>query len=144
VRALVVHPAGYLPLLAHQRRGHCCLRYIPARSASGKSIGFGAAVPQPTRSHAYASPTPFLRSAQGLLPARAGSPLAGQDLHLLDDEQSFKETSRRDRNTARATLGKKLGGFGVSAVRARVASAIAHVSVSPPTIPDGRISRVRF
>jgi hypothetical protein len=31
--------------------------------------------------------------AQGLLPAWAGSPLAGQDSHLLDDEQSFMETS---------------------------------------------------
>jgi hypothetical protein len=27
-----------------------------------------------------------------LLPARAGSPLAGQDSHLLDDTQSFMES----------------------------------------------------
>lgn len=93
VRALVEHPAGYEPLLAHSRRGHCGLRYIPALSASGKMIGFGAAVPQPARSHAYASPTPSLGSAQGLLLARVGSPLARQDSHLLDDRQSFMEAS---------------------------------------------------
>src|SRR5215475_3320856 len=57
----------------------------PALSASGKTIGFGAAVPRPARSHAYASPSPSLGSAPGLLPARAGSPLAGQVSHLLDD-----------------------------------------------------------
>ena len=56
-------------------------------------IGFGAAVPQPARSHAYASQTPSLGSAQGLLLARAGSPLARQDSHLLDDRQSFMEAS---------------------------------------------------
>ena len=58
-----------------------------------KDIGFGAAVPRPARSHAYASQTPFLESAPGLLPARAGSPLAGQDSHLLDDERSFMVAS---------------------------------------------------
>ena len=69
--------------------GCCCLRWNPALSASGKSIGFGAAVPRPARSHAYASQNLFPRTAQGLLPARAGSPLAGQDSHLLDDTRSF-------------------------------------------------------
>jgi len=34
--------------------------------------------------------------------------------------------------------------FGVSALRARLAFSIAHVSASLPAIPDGRISRVRF
>jgi len=56
-------------------------------------IGFGAAVPQPARSHAYASQTPSLGSAQGLLLTRVGSPLARQDSHLLDDRQSFMEAS---------------------------------------------------
>ena len=94
VRALVEHPAGYIPLLAQLSQGsRCCLRWNPALSASGKTIGFGAAVPRPARSHAYASPAVFPRPAQGLLPARAGSPLAGQDSHLLDDTQSFMETS---------------------------------------------------
>ena len=62
-------------------------------SASGKTIGFGAAVPRPARLHAYASPDLFPRPAPGLLPARAGSPLTGRDLHPLDDKQSFMETS---------------------------------------------------
>src|SRR5437016_1135074 len=90
---MVEHPAGYAPLLAHSRRGRCGLRDNPALSASGKTIGFGAAVPRPARSHAYASPTPSRGSAPGLLPARAGSPLAGQDSHLLDDKQSFMKVS---------------------------------------------------
>ena len=93
VRAMVEHPAGYAPLLAHSRRGRCGLRDNPALSASGKTIGFGAAVPRPARSQAYASQTPSLGSAPGLLPARAGSPLAGRDSHPLDDEQSFMEKS---------------------------------------------------
>ena len=65
----------------------------PGPSASGKTIGFGAAVPRPARSHAYASPVLFPRPAQGLLPARAGSPLAGRDLHPLDDKRSFMKSS---------------------------------------------------
>jgi len=43
--------------------------------------------------HAYASPALLPKPSQGLLPARAGSPLAGRDLHPLDDEQRFMETS---------------------------------------------------
>ena len=45
VRAMVEHPAGYDPLLAHSRRGRCGLRGNPALSASGQVIGFGAAYP---------------------------------------------------------------------------------------------------
>jgi hypothetical protein len=62
-------------------------------SASGKTRGFGAAVPWPTHSHAYASLTLFPRSAQGWLPARAGSPLAGRDVHPLDDARRFMVAS---------------------------------------------------
>jgi hypothetical protein len=78
-------PPDTLPSSPTSRRGRCGLRDNPALSASGKTIGFGAAVPRPARSHAYASPTPSLGSAPGLLPARAGSPLAGQVSHLLND-----------------------------------------------------------
>jgi hypothetical protein len=35
----------------------------------------------------------FPKTAQGWLPARAGSPLAGQDSHLLDDKRSFMVAS---------------------------------------------------
>jgi len=67
------------------------------------SIGFGAAVPRPARSHAYASLIPFLASAQGLLPARAGSPLAGRISHPLDDERSFmKSPHLQSPSTSRA------------------------------------------
>ena len=53
----------------------------------------GPHAPWPTRSHAYASPTTFLGSSQGLLPAQAGSPLAGRVLHPLDDRRSFMKLS---------------------------------------------------
>jgi len=38
-------------------------------------------------------PTTFLGSSQGLLPAQAGSPLAGRVLHPLDDKRSFMKLS---------------------------------------------------
>jgi hypothetical protein len=53
----------------------------------------GPHAPLPTRAHAYASPRPFLALAQGWLPARAGSPLAGRDAHPLDDRRSFMKVS---------------------------------------------------
>jgi len=89
VRAMVEHPAGYGPLLAHITQRSLWPSSNPALSASGKVIGFGAAFPWPARLHTYASPGPFLAPAQGLLPTRAGSPLAGRVSHPLDDEQSF-------------------------------------------------------
>jgi hypothetical protein len=49
--------------------------------------------PPDARSHASASHLPSPGSAPGLLRARAGSPLAGQDLHLLDDARSFMVAS---------------------------------------------------
>src|SRR6516165_9911110 len=58
-----------------------------------EGIGFGAAFPWPTCSPAYASPAVSPRPAQGWLPARAGSPLAGRDSHPLDNEPSFMEVS---------------------------------------------------
>ena len=75
------------------RRGMLLPSSTTGPSASGKTRGFGAAFPWPARSSAYASPAVSPRPAQGWLPARAGSPLAGQDAHLLDDKQSFMETS---------------------------------------------------
>ena len=77
----------------NSRRGSLLPSGNPGPSASGKTIGFGAAVPRPARSHAYASPALFPRPAQGLLPAQAGSPLAGRDLHPLDDKRSFMKSS---------------------------------------------------
>src|SRR5262245_52229623 len=93
VRAMVEHPAGYVPLLAHLTQRSLLPSENPASWASGKSRGFGAAAPRPTRSHAYASPIPLRRPSQGVLPARAGSPLTGRVLHPLDDEQSFMKAS---------------------------------------------------
>ena len=58
-----------------------------------EGIGFGAAFPWPTCSPAYASPAVSPRPAQGWLPARAGSPLAGRDSHPLYNEPSFMEVS---------------------------------------------------
>ena len=52
-------------------------------------IVFEAVPPWLTRSRAYASPTPLPTPSQGSLPAWTGSPLAGRDLHPLDDESKF-------------------------------------------------------
>lgn len=87
-------PPDMAPSLPNNAAGYYCLRCKTALSASGKMIGFGAAVPRPARSHTYASPTPSLGSAQGLLLTRVGSPLARQDSHLLDDERSFMVASQ--------------------------------------------------
>ena len=55
---------------------------------------FEAKKPRPTRLRAYASPNTSPRTAQGSLPARAGSPLAGRVSHPLDDERSFMAASQ--------------------------------------------------
>ena len=59
----------------------------------GKTNHFVATYPRPTRSRAYASPNPLPSPAQGSLPARAGSPLAGRVSHPLDDQQGFMKSS---------------------------------------------------
>jgi hypothetical protein len=71
------------------RRSPCCLQVNQDPGPPGRLEVAGPPAPWPTRSPAYASPRPVLTPAQGWLPARAGSPLAGQDSHLLDDTQSF-------------------------------------------------------
>jgi len=89
VRAMVEHPAGYGPLLAHTTEKPLLPSGTSGPWASGKVRGFGAACPM---AHTFAC----LRIADGLsatvarlATGRAGSPLAGQDSHLLDDTQSF-------------------------------------------------------
>ena len=86
-------PPDTLPSSPTARRGRCGLRENPARSASGKTRGVGAAVPRPARSPADASPAVSPRPAQGGRPAWAGAPLAGEDAHLLGDEQRCMATS---------------------------------------------------
>ena len=107
VRAMVEHPAGY-KAPPHPEKKHLHAGVVVAfdaiqRSRHPGSLGFGAAVPRPARSPAYASLIPFLASAQGLLPARAGSPLAGRISHPLDDERSFMKSSHlQSPSTSRA------------------------------------------
>jgi len=48
------------------------------------------------------------------------------------------------RNTARATVGGEFPTGTLSVVPRVPSSPLVHVSVSPPLIPDGRISRVRL
>jgi hypothetical protein len=50
----------------------------------------------------------------------------------------------RDRNVARATVGGEFPVCTLSVVQRVPSSTMVHVSTSPPTIPDGRLSRVRF
>src|SRR5712691_4456545 len=75
------------------RRGRCGLQVIQHPGHPGSVEISGPHTPWPTRAHAYASPTTFLGSSQGLLPARAGSPFAGWDSHPLDDTRSFMASS---------------------------------------------------
>ena len=78
---------------ATSAKGCCCLQVNQDPRPPGRLEVSGPHVPWPTCSHAYASPTPFLGSSPGLLPAQAGSPLAGRVLHPLDDVQSFMKVS---------------------------------------------------
>jgi len=74
-------------------KGCCCLQVKQDPRPPGRLEVSGPHAPWPTCSHAYASPTTFLGSSQGLLPAQAGSPLAGRVLHPLDDRRSFLKLS---------------------------------------------------
>ena len=93
VRAVVIDPAGCVPPLAHLSVRSPSPSGYPRPSAPGIFANFGATYPRPTRSCTYASPDPLPVPAQGSLPARAGSPLAGRDSHPLDDEQGFVKSS---------------------------------------------------
>ncbi len=83
VRAVVQHPAGPDPssplLLFEKINGEIVIAFTQNRTLGiRKEIAFEATYPRPTRSRAYASPIPLPRPSPGSLPARAGSPLAGQ------------------------------------------------------------------
>ena len=93
VRAMVEHPAGYGPLLAHTTEKPLLPSGTSGPWASGKVRGFGAACPM---AHTFAC----LRITEAISDAgarlatgRAGSPLAGRDSHPLDDRQHFMEAS---------------------------------------------------
>ena len=88
------HPAGpdpSLPLLLFEEiHGEIVIAFAQNRTLGLRNdIAFEATTPRPTRSRAYASPTPLPGPSQGSLPARAGSPLAGRDSHPLDDRSKF-------------------------------------------------------
>jgi hypothetical protein len=107
MRALVAHPAGDTSPPRPEQPLHTGV-VVPCeaiqRSRPPGSRGFGAAVPRPARSPASASlTTPFLASAPGLRPARAGSPLTGRIAHPLDDARSFMKSSHlQSPSTSRA------------------------------------------
>src|SRR5215831_9219259 len=50
----------------------------------------------------------------------------------------------RDRNAARTTVDGEFPACTLSVVQRVPSSTMVHVSASPPAIPDGRLSRVRF
>ena len=93
VRAVVLHPAGYDPLLAHRTERSSSPSDFRASWASGMKSNFEAEPSRPTRLRAYASPARCRGSSQGSLPTWAGSPLAGRDSHSLDDRRSFMKSS---------------------------------------------------
>ena len=94
MRAVVQHPAGYDPSsplpLFERIHGEAVVAFRENRTLGIRNvIAFEAATPRLTRSRAYASPISLPRPSQGSLPARAGSPLAGRDLHPLNNESKF-------------------------------------------------------
>ncbi len=99
VRAVVQHPAGPDPssplLLFEKIHGEIVIAFTQNRTLGIRNdIAFEATYPRPTRSRAYASPISLPRPSPGSLPARAGSPLAGQVSHLRDDKRNFMESSQ--------------------------------------------------
>ncbi len=91
---MVKHPAGHdslSPLLLFEEiYEEAVIAFTEFRTLGIRNvIVFEAATPGLTRSRASASPIPLPRPSPGSLPARAGSPLAGRDLHPLDDESKF-------------------------------------------------------
>ncbi len=99
VRAVVQHPAGPDPssplLLFEKIHGEIVIAFTQNRTLGIRNdIAFEATYPRPTRSRAYASPISLPRPSPGSLPARAGSPLAGQVSHLRDNKRNFMESSQ--------------------------------------------------
>ena len=91
VRAMVEHPAGDQPRSPKKTLAGdgCCLQGKQDPRPPGRREVSGPPAPWPTCSHADASPPLCPRPAQGLRPARAGSPWAGRDAHPLDARQNF-------------------------------------------------------
>ena len=58
--------------------------------------------------------------------------------------EAIQRSNSSGRNTARAAVGGEFPTGALSIAPRVPSSAIAHVSASPPLIPDGRISRVRL
>ena len=124
----------------------------------GKTNHFVATYPRPTRSRAYASPNPLPSPAQGSLPARAGSPLAGRVSHPLDDQQGFMKSSHTPLLLDQPCLVALLPGFQLSesprmaagyhyGVKLRItptglspASAAASLAALPPPALPGFLS----
>jgi hypothetical protein len=63
---------------------------------------------------------------------------------LPPSARSNGSCSCRDRNAARTTVGGEFPTCALSVAQRVPSSTMVHVSASPPTIPDGRLSRVRF
>ena len=69
----------------------------------------------------------------------------GEDLrHVVVARGHERKPLSSGRNTARAAVGGEFPTRTLSVVRRDPSSTIAHVSASPPLIPDSRISRVRL
>ncbi len=94
--------------------------------------------PLSLRAFAMCAALPGRRS--GVAAALTGSPTAVAHRRLSQNVAC----GCRDRNAARATVGGEFPICTLSVVQRVPSSTMVHVSASPPTIPDGRLSRVRF
>jgi hypothetical protein len=90
----------------------------------------------------------FSVSAPGVLPSVSSQPFLYRETcgsPKFPDCPREHMTWSSGRNTARAPLGREFPNHAPFRYVRRVpSSTIAHVSASPPLIPDGRISRVRL
>src|SRR5262245_64945370 len=85
---------------------------------------------------------PFAIGVRG----RGASPLAppGRGRGCPAPSPQIVACGCRDRNVVRATVGGEFPICTLSVAQRVPRSTLLHVSTSPPTIPDGRLSRVRF
>jgi hypothetical protein len=98
LRAMVEHPAGYAPLLAHFAQRALLPSSNAAPWASGKSIGFGAAC-------SMARTFACLRIAEAI---------SGTDARLATGSGGLTLGRGRDRTAARATFGRELPSLALS------------------------------
>ena len=133
-------------LLACLRVARCCLGPPVTRSSIAR-VPHGLRLHGKDRHHTKMKGSRGYVSDSGLhawpAPAWKGS-APHQNERFSGLRVRFRATPLSGRNTARTAVGGEFPTRTLSVMRRDPSSTIAHVSASPPLIPDGRISRVRL